>query len=224
MTFTVAQTKQLLAPINPVRVLQDPRGNSHVSQQDVVAHLIRVFGFGSFSTELLQLECLAEKPRDPEKTGYKDKWDVVYRAVVRLSIFEDRKIDGANMRQVVCSFEDASTGDAQNQNYGDAHDLAMKSAISVAKKRCAIHLGDQFGLSLYNKGQMAALVKGTLVLPTGWTDDKPEDIQRDVPPQESMGIDETHHDSTNGEPEVTDEQKDMLAKSLGATEVAEEKS
>jgi hypothetical protein len=63
----------------------------------------------------------------------------------------------------VCHYEDGSTATAQNQTLGDAHDLAMKSAISLAKKRAAINLGDQFGLSLYNKGQMSALVKGTLV-------------------------------------------------------------
>ena len=33
---------------------------------------------------------------------------------------------------------------------GAAHDLAMKSAISQALKRCAANLGDQFGLSLYS--------------------------------------------------------------------------
>ena len=65
----------------------------------------------------------------------------------------------------ITHWEDASTGDAENQTRAAAHDLALKSAISLAKKRCAINLGDQMGLSLYNKGQTSALVMATLVQP-----------------------------------------------------------
>ena len=172
-TFTIGQTKQLLAPIKHERVLSDPRGNSHVSQQDVTAHLIRVFGFGNFATEILDLQCIFETVRENSKTGtFKDKgvdhkkadnphvwrYDVAYRCTFRVSIFDEH-------HNFVTAYEDASVGDAQNQNRQDAHDLAMKSAISVAKKRCCINLGDQFGLSLYNKGQESALVRGTHILP-----------------------------------------------------------
>jgi hypothetical protein len=118
----------------------------------------------------------------------------------------------------VASYEDASVGDAQNQNRQDAHDLALKSAISLAKKRCCINLGDQFGLSLYNKGQMSALVGGTHVTPEGFydKDEEPQqkDLQADVPKQESLGVDEIEK-----APEVTEEQEKMLADSLGATKI-----
>lgn len=218
MTFTVEQTRQLLAPINPKRVLADGKGHSHVSQQDVTAHLIRVFGFGSFATEILSLEVVYEKPRDPAKTGARDRWDVCYRAALRLTIMDK---DGT----IVCSYEDASTGECLNSVLSDAHDLALKSALSVAKKRCAVNLGDQFGLSLYNKGQTSALVMGTKVLPRGYDEkDVTPDLQEDVTQQVSLGTDETVHDdhvvkSTTTEP--TAEQEKMLKDSLGA-EVIEE--
>lgn len=232
MTFSVMQTKQLLAPIKPNRVLKDPRGNSHVSQQDVTAHLIRVFGFGNFSTELLGQELLYETVRPTSQLGettikgqkYNNsdlphlwKYDVAYRATMRVTIWSDHTpledTTPWTERRIICQFEDSSTGDAQNQTRADAHDLALKSAISLAKKRCCINLGDQFGLSLYNKGQMAALVGGTLVLPEGF--DKPaedhQDLQDDVPQQEAMGVDETTHDDTAPTPE----QEAALAHSVG---------
>jgi len=185
--FNAQQTLQLLAPIKTNRVLRDPKGHSHVSQQDITAHLIRVFGFGSFDTEILRVECIFEENSKDKETGKvkPDRWDVCYRALLRLTI---RDADGNE----VCHYEDGSTATAQNQTRGDAHDLAYKSALSLAKKRAAINLGDQFGLSLYNKGQTDALVRGTLVLPAKPEgDDKPTgDVQDGVAQQVSLGNDE----------------------------------
>jgi recombination DNA repair RAD52 pathway protein len=192
MIFNEKQTQQLLKPIVPARVLRDGKGNSHVSQQDITAHLIRVFGFGGFDTQVLDVQCVFERQTVKISKG-KDKpdpnrYDVCYRALVRLAV---KNAAG----EVVAHYEDGSTATAENQTLGDAHDLAYKSAISLSKKRCAINLGDQFGLSLYNKGQMTALVKGTIV-----NHDEPaaEDMQAGVEKQVSMGNDET-------EPDVSDE-------------------
>jgi recombination DNA repair RAD52 pathway protein len=184
--FNARQTAQLLKPIAPQRVLKDGKGNSHVSQQDITAHLIRVFGFGSYDTEVLSVECVFESPR-MDKDNLTGRWDVCYRALVRLTVRDEH---GA----VVCRFEDGATHTAQNQTRGDAHDLAFKSAISLSKKRCAINLGDQFGLSLYNKGQMTALVKGTLVDPSKHlpaTTAGHVDVQEGVEQQLTLGNDET---------------------------------
>ena len=49
-TFTSEQITQLLKPIKPQRVLA-VQGHSHVSQQDITAHLIRMFGFGNFDID-----------------------------------------------------------------------------------------------------------------------------------------------------------------------------
>lgn len=207
MSLTHDQVVQLLQPINPRRVLKDGKNHSHVSQQDVTAHLIRVFGFGNFDTEILTLEPVYETPHASNRDSAKTVYDVCYRVTMRLTIKDQ---DGNR----IASYEDGSTGVAQNQpSLADAHDLAMKSAISVAKKRCAINLGDQFGLSLYNKGQMTGLVMGTMVGLSSSSQDKTEDIQQGVEQQVSLGADET---SGYDEAVSTPEQEQALAGSLGA--------
>lgn len=185
MSFTSAQVEQLLKPIAPQRVLKDAKGHAHLSQQDVVAHLVRCFGFGNFDTDVLRLEVVFEEARTkdsdngPVMTG---RWDVCYRALVRLTV---RDPNG----ETVCHYENGSTATAQNQTRGDAHDLAMKAAISLSIKRAAVPLGDQFGSSLYNKGQLTALVKGTLVRPDADAP-APADVQDGVEKQVSLGNDE----------------------------------
>ena len=191
--FNAQQTLQLLQAIHPSRVLRDPKGHPHVSQQDITAHLIRIFGFGNFDTEILESTCIFEQPTTSvdKETGKPkpDRWDVCYRAKVRLTI---RDADGNE----VCHYEDGSTATAQNQTRGDAHDGAFKSALSLAKKRAAVYLGDQFGLSLYNKGQMRALVKGTLVLPPveDDADEDAPDVQDDIEQQVSLGESEAPYE------------------------------
>lgn len=180
--FNAKQTLQLLQAIHPSRVLEDGKGHPHVSQQDITAHLIRIFGFGNFDTDIIETACIFETPRMNDKQEPTGRWDVCYRAKVRLTV---RNAEG----ETVCHYEDGSTATAQNQTRGDAHDLAFKSAVSLAKKRAAAYLGDGFGLSLYNKGQMRALVKGTLVIPPAEQDADEEvaDVQEGVEQQVSLG-------------------------------------
>jgi len=179
MSLNAAQVAQLLKPINDARVLADGKGHAHVSQQDILAHLIRVFGFGNFDIEVLAVECIFESGRQTTDGKLTGRYDVCYRALVRLTIRDEH---GAE----VCHLENGSTATAQNQTRGDAHDLAYKSAISLSVKRAAIALGDQFGLSLYNKGQRKALVMGTLV----GGEEPGEDVQEGVEQQVSLGNDE----------------------------------
>lgn len=187
--FNAQQTLQLLQAIHPSRVLLDGKNHPHVSQQDITAHLIRIFGFGNFDTDILETACVFEQQRSDDKGMPNNRWDVCYRAKVRLTI---RDADGNE----VCHYEDGSTATAQNQARGDAHDGAFKSALSLAKKRAAVYLGDQFGLSLYNKGQMNALVKGTLVLPPVEedADEEPIDVQDDIEQQVSLGESEAPYE------------------------------
>lgn len=185
MSFTIKQVDQLLCPINPNRVLQDAKGHSHVSQQDVTAHLIRVFGFGGFDIDVKETECLFEEQAFKNGQPVEHRMNVCYRALVRLTV---RDPNGDE----VCHYENGSTATAQNQTRGDAHDLAYKSAISLSIKRAAIALGDGFGLSLYNKGQMGALVMATLV----HNAETPEDVQEGVEQQVAMGNDEIETEPT----------------------------
>jgi hypothetical protein len=142
--LAVEQVKTLLAPINPSRV-QNLRGQSHLEAWDVRRWLNRVFGFCGWSDETLELACVAQVEINP------GRWTVVYRAQVRLGV---KTTDG----RVLSTWDDAAMGDSRNQpSLGDAHDQAMKTALSQALKRCAVNLGDQFGLSLYNDGSRAAV-------------------------------------------------------------------
>lgn len=177
--LTRSQVEALLRPINPRRVLQDNKGMSHVSQQDVRAHLTRIFGFGGWSSEVVALDLVREAP-GLDRQGKEKGWAVTYRCVLRLTI---RDPEGHELAR----FEDAATGTSPNlPTLGDAHDFACKVSVSMALKRCATNLGDGFGLSLYNKGQTAPLVIGTLVMPDG----AGEDVEGQVPAQVSMGHDD----------------------------------
>jgi recombination DNA repair RAD52 pathway protein len=180
-SFTDDQVQHLLKPIVKTRVLSDGKGHSHVSQQDITAHLIRMFGFGNFDIEVMDVALVFETERVNDKGVLSNRFDVCYRALVRLTV---RNPDG----EQVATYENGSTATAQNQSRGDGHDLAYKSAISLSIKRAAIALGDQFGLSLYNKGQLTPLVIATLVGST-----PVEDLQKDIPQQVSLGNDEIDH-------------------------------
>ena len=142
--LTPEQIATLLAPIHPNRV-QHLRGQSHVEAWDVRRWLNRVFGFGGWSDETRELVCVSEREINP------GRWTVVYRAQTRLTV---KTTDG----RTLSSWDDAAMGDSRNQpSLGDAHDMAMKTALSQALKRCAVNLGDAFGLSLYNDGSPKAV-------------------------------------------------------------------
>ncbi|MEW2573619.1 Rad52/Rad22 family DNA repair protein [Streptomyces sp. NPDC047070] len=158
--LTREQVATLLAPINPSRV-QNLRGQSHLEAWDVRRWLNRVFGFGGWSDETLELACVAQVEINP------GRWTVIYRAQVRLTV---KTTDG----RVLTHYDDAAMGDSRNQPaLGDAHDQAMKTALSQALKRCAHNLGDAFGLSLYNDGSRQAVGLWSAAHPAPKDDDAP---------------------------------------------------
>jgi DNA recombination protein Rad52 len=147
------QLKQLFAPINPRRVKKLQGKFSYLETWDVIAHLNRIFGFLGWDKEVKTAELVFESESN-------DRWTVCYRATVRLVVNADlyatRKIS-----------EDCATGEASNQpKRGEAHDLALKTAVSEALKRAAKDLGNQFGLSLYDNGSTASVVGMSLAYPT----------------------------------------------------------
>lgn len=156
MTLSSDQIGQLLKPVNATRVRQRD-GNSYMEAHDIKAHLTRVFGFGNYDSEVFQLDLMYERPGKSRNGG--DAVSVGYRAGVRLTV---RTPDGDQL----ATYTEYAAAGATNypvNKLADAHDMAMKSAASYALKRCAIHLGDQFGLSLYNNGSTGTFVGGTLV-------------------------------------------------------------
>jgi hypothetical protein len=164
--LTQIQRDTLLRPIKPSRVKQT-QGNSYLEAWDVTAYLTKVFGFEGWSKEVIHLGPIFETP-GKSRDGSKDVWTVAYRCDMRLTI---RDPEGA----VVKIIDDVGTGEAINQpSRGDAHDLAAKSAVSSALKRCAKDLGDQFGLGLYNDGSTAPCL-GRVVIYEGVSAQNPDD-------------------------------------------------
>jgi recombination DNA repair RAD52 pathway protein len=147
---------------------------SHLAAYDVRAHLNRVFGFARWEGEVVESwqlfeEVDGEKKWNPEKRGRNGStyagWDdnrkvsVGYRVRYRLVV---KAPDGTELAR----YTEEGTGDANNfpgTKRADAHDFAVKTAESQAMKRCAINLGDQFGLSLYRNGSTEPVVTVTLV-------------------------------------------------------------
>jgi hypothetical protein len=146
------QYDRLIAPINPTRVL-DLKGMSYVAQHDIRAHMNRIFGFGRWSTRVVETVMLFEEQNEQKR------WKVGYRATVEVSIDAP---DGT----FLASYQDShASGNMPQPDRAEAHALALTSAVSTAIKRACSNLGDQFGLSLYNKGQKSAFVMGTIVRP-----------------------------------------------------------
>jgi hypothetical protein len=154
------QLRMLHGGINPNRV-RTLNKLAHLEAWDVRRQLIRIFGFGGYSIETLSLDLVHEhanpnyrkKNRNGEEYGDPyTAWTIVYRAQIRLTVYD-------TSGREICHWEDGAAGDAINQpSVGDAHDMAMKTSLSQALKRCAVNLGDQFGLSLYNDGSREPVV------------------------------------------------------------------
>lgn len=154
--LSYAQAEQLLRGIQPSRVGKDGKGFSHVEAYEIRAHLNRIFGIARWSLHVTTMELIFEEPTKT-KAG-KDAWNVVYRAQATLVV---RAPDGTELAH----YTEWATGDSSQPTRGDSHDMALKTAESQALKRCAVNLGDQFGLSLYNNGATRPVVLRSLVMP-----------------------------------------------------------
>ena len=170
------------------RMLHPDDREAYLAAYDVKAHLIRVFGFGGFDAEVVDSSFMGT--REYQSKEGKDMVEVIYYSRVRLTVR-----DGKGGQAVYAEGAVGSASGPLNM-LGEHHDNALKTAASDALKRCAINLGDQFGLSLYSDGSTRPLIKQTLALPEGVVIEKPS---------------------------PTAEQEQLLQQALGAKEVKEER-
>ena len=186
MNLSDIQIDALLQPIASARVSKKD-GQSHVEAYDIRRRLTNIFGFAGWSEDTTELVMLYEQSKqDKDQT----RWRAAYRATVRL------QVAGATYTE---SAVGTNFGWLPDSKRDEAHDMAMKTAASQALKRCAINLGDQFGLSLYNKGSLAPLVVYVLGdRPAKWT---PEGIVR----PESAGPAEPAADTVDVQDHVTEQ-------------------
>ena len=208
--LTKAQYDTLVRPLNSTRVAKRSQGGkqlSYLESWDVRAHLIRCFGYANWDEEVLGYEYVREREYmskgDPEKGKEPiEMVEVIYSAQVRLTI---RDVNGHRL----CRYTEGAVGSASGPltMMGEHHDNALKTAASDALKRCAMNLGNQFGLSLYDSGSTRDVVKGTIV--------RPESDTVVVPLADGTVL------SSATESDLTEEQAARLAASLGATIVSD---
>ena len=158
--LNVAQRQALVGSLNPARVATRQGGRtklSYLEAWDVKATLIKVFGFGGFSAEVVNSEMLFREQIASKSEPSKLNWKVTFKARVQLTIHQTGAI-----------YTEDAIADSSQPDFTEAADMAMKSAESDALKRCAIYLGTQFGLSLYNKGATVDVVQRVLMPGQEW--------------------------------------------------------
>jgi hypothetical protein len=145
------QILMLREAIEAWRVGDDGKGHSAMEQWDVRRTLLRIFGIGGFDIIQITPPELVAVQETPNGNA-PPKYTVIYRALSRLVIRNRRG-------QQLAVFEDGAIDEGLKQpSLTQAHDQGYKGAMSSALKRCAMNLGDQFGLSLYNKGSVVPVV------------------------------------------------------------------
>jgi DNA repair and recombination protein RAD52 len=141
MTFTPEQTADLSAPLNKAVVAtrtQAGRELSYIEGWHAIAEANRIFGFGEWDRETVELRQLGE----PRMVG--DKARVGYSCRVRITV---RAGDRTIVREG-CGF-----GSGIDKDVDQAHESALKEAETDAMKRALMTFGNPFGLALYDKTQ-----------------------------------------------------------------------
>lgn len=142
MNFSPEQVKELTAPLKSTNVKersQSGRTLSYIEGWHAIAEANRIFGFGGWSRETIELKCVSESARTVGSQKA-NGWGVTYSARVRVTV-------GDIVR------EGCGTGHGIDRDLGQAHESALKEAETDAMKRAFMTFGNQFGLALYDKTQ-----------------------------------------------------------------------
>jgi len=194
------QVRALTSPLNPARVSK--RDNmSYLEAWDVKASLIKVFGFGGFSSELIESEILDVREIPQRNNPSKVNQKVTAKAVVRLTIHQTGSV-----------YTEAAIAGSMQPDITESMDMAIKSAESDALKRAAIFLGTQFGLSLYNNGRTQDVVQRILHPDMMWPPVLVDEGEKPQPqPEEEVVVDPEEYGTT---PEQHAENKALLERAL----------
>lgn len=157
MTFTPDQHEMLTAPLDKARVATREQGGktlSYIEAWHAIAEANRIFGFGQWDRETVELRQLGEPRVTQDKYG-KEQVRVGYSARVRITV---RAGDSVIIREG-CGF-----GSGIDKDTDQAHESALKEAESDAMKRALMTFGNAFGLALYDKTQanVAAVVSAVV--------------------------------------------------------------
>lgn len=168
MNLTKSQLSALMADLNPARIKSRSQGGrslSYLESYDVKATLIRVFGFGGFSADVIDTKILNTETDIPRKSGGGvTAFRVTAMSTVRLTIHGVDKIEDDKIISFGhdVTYTETAVASQAGADPGEVADFAVKTAESDALKRCATYLGTQFGLSLYDSGSTQDVVRVVL--------------------------------------------------------------
>ncbi|WP_333846896.1 RAD52 family DNA repair protein [Phaeobacter italicus] len=125
--------KELAKPLSPDAIKPPPQGKygEYVEALHVIREANRIFGFDGWSYDVRSINLT-------NATSDNGKHRVGYMAVVCVTI------DGVNRT-------DVGHGQGFGKSEGDAHDSAVKEAVTDGLKRALRTFGNTFGLALYEK-------------------------------------------------------------------------
>jgi DNA recombination protein Rad52 len=136
-----AASKELTRKLDPAHVKGRTQGGTQVQYIEgwhAIAEANRIFGFGNWRRETVELRLLGE----PRTVG--DKNRVEYLARVRITV----TLDETPVIRDGCGF-----GQGVDKDVGQAHESALKEAETDAMKRALMTFGNPFGLALYDKSR-----------------------------------------------------------------------
>lgn len=158
--FTPAQARRLMRPVKSDRIEQK-RGLAYVPQQEVRAELARIFGPGNADHTMSEPQMIYETSQMGNSKGEKtdtEYWTACYMVgcTLRVRDYQGNEIYNCTEWHVEAN--------ALLPDRGEAHAMAVTSAQSYALRRAALSLGDAFGLHLYDGGNLAGIIGGSLML------------------------------------------------------------
>lgn len=185
--LTDEQLALLMLPLHKSRVESRTIGGgsqaSYLKGWDVRAMLIRVFGFGGFSVEVVDSKVLSTTINMVERTKRKDGQQVTFEvpehtvlasATVRLTVWDNDRCANAVYTEVAASSQNGTQG------IGEVTDFALKTAETDGLKRGATNLGTQFGLGLYDNGSFAEVVRSIYAPDQLWGKPKEGSVETPV--------------------------------------------
>jgi DNA recombination protein Rad52 len=142
VAFDSKQLQELQEPLSSQAVKtrsQSGRNLSYIEGWYAISEANRIFGFGCWDQEIVELKCVSERER---KIGRDQKpgWGISYVASVRITVNGVKR-------------EGVGAGHGIDVDPGQAHESAIKEAATDAMKRALMTFGNQFGLALYDKDQ-----------------------------------------------------------------------
>lgn len=158
MSFSKEQNWDLFQPLDRKHVKSRSGGGnrqlSYIEGWHAIAEANRIFGFGGWTSETLQMECVCMEGT------------ISYIAKVRVTV------EGI-------SREGWGAGHGRGGSVGDKHESAVKEAETDARKRALMTFGNQFGLALYDKEQ-ANVEDGSTAKPAQVKSEPPAEYKREA--------------------------------------------